>query len=368
MKTIFSTPVFENLTSKGLKKFWQGHVCQEGDQFFTRTSYWQSTASGELSIKQTSEPYEVKGKNIGKVNETTPKDQAMAELTSTVKKQMDKGYHEAGVEADILTLPMLAHVYEDRKHTLVLPGSVQPKLDGCRCLSKNGKKWSRQGKDFIAEVVAHLVFNTEGFTIDGELLLPSETGGFQDSLRAIKKFRPDVSPKLEYHVYDVVDEKMPFHVRYEMLQKLIAKAPPNVKLVQTHQISSEEEIFEHHARFTAAGFEGTMIRSHAGGYAVGQRNVQLLKLKDFLDDEFTIVGVEQGGGKELGCAIFVCETKDKKQFNVRPTGNTENRKEMWSQKESYIGEPLTVRFQNLSEDGIPRFPTGIAIRDKDLQG
>jgi DNA ligase-1 len=371
MNIIYSTPVLENLTSKGLAKFWQGHVCQDGDKFYTQTTYWQSTKDGGETVKQTSAPYEVIGKNIGKANETKPKDQAMSEMASTVKKQTDKGYHEVGGKAEILTLPMLAHVYAERKHTLILPGSVQPKLDGCRCLSLNGRKWSRQGKDFISQVIAHLQFNTDGHTIDGELLLPADSGGFQDSMKAIKKFREELSPKLEYHVYDMVDVNKPFPARYEMLQRLIEKAPPGVKLVPTHTVANEDEIFEYHAQFTAEGFEGTMIRSHIGGYIIGQRNIQLLKHKDFLDDEFTVIDVIEGGGKEKGCAIFVCETKDKLPFvpfNVRPQGSAEDRKNMFANRKSYIGQPLTVKFQNLSDDGVPRFPTGIAIRDKDLQG
>jgi ATP-dependent DNA ligase len=368
MNTIHSTPVLENKTSKGLAKFWQGHVVQDGGKFFTQTTFWQSTKDGGETVKQTSAPYEVVGKNIGKANETTPKDQAMSEMASTEKKQRDKGYHESGGTADILLLPMLAHKYAERKHTLSFPASVQPKLDGCRCLSLNGKKWSRGGKEFITEVIRHLQFNTDGHTIDGELLLPADEGGFQDSVKAIKKFREELSPKLEYHVYDMVDTNAPFPHRYETLQRLIEKAPPGVKLVPTHAITKEDEIFAHHSQFVLDGFEGTMVRSHTGAYVIGQRNVQLLKYKDFLDDEFIVTDVLEGGGKEKGCAIFVCETKDKQQFNVRPRGTAEARKKMFADRKTFIGQPLIVQYQNLSDEGIPRFPTGIAIRDKDIQG
>jgi DNA ligase-1 len=48
---------------------------------------------------------------------------------------------------------------------------------------------------------------------------------------------------------------------------------------------------------------------------------------------------------------------------VRPRGTREKRAEWWENREQYIGSKLTVRFQNLTADGIPRFPVGIAIRD-----
>jgi len=30
---------------------------------------------------------------------------------------------------------------------------------------------------------------------------------------------------------------------------------------------------------------------------------------------------------------------------------------------NYIGQQLTVRYQELTDDGVPRFPVGIAIRN-----
>ena len=46
----------------------------------------------------------------------------------------------------------------------------------------------------------------------------------------------------------------------------------------------------------------------------------------------------------------------------------ENKKEMFKTKESLVNKLLTVKYQNLSETGVPRFPVGITIRDVDLQG
>ncbi len=49
-------------------------------------------------------------------------------------------------------------------------------------------------------------------------------------------------------------------------------------------------------------------------------------------------------------------------LRVRPEGTVEERSEMFRQGESYIGNPLTVRFQRYSDDRVPNFPVGVGVR------
>ena len=56
-------------------------------------------------------------------------------------------------------------------------------------------------------------------------------------------------------------------------------------------------------------------------------------------------------------------TKAGKEFSCRPRGTHESRAELFKHGKEYVGKMLTVRFQELTADGIPRFPVGIAIRD-----
>ena len=96
---------------------------------------------------------------------------------------------------------------------------------------------------------------------------------------------------------------------------------------------------------------------------MGHRSADLQKYKEFKDDEYKIVGFKEGDGIEKGCVIWVCETKDHKTFSVRPRGTHEQRAEAFKSASKAVGKKLTVRFQELTEDGIPRFPVGLAIRD-----
>jgi len=47
---------------------------------------------------------------------------------------------------------------------------------------------------------------------------------------------------------------------------------------------------------------------------------------------------------------------------VVPQGTMEERKAMYDEAEDHIGELLKVKFFELTDDGIPRFPVGLGIR------
>jgi DNA ligase-1 len=50
-------------------------------------------------------------------------------------------------------------------------------------------------------------------------------------------------------------------------------------------------------------------------------------------------------------------------FKTRPRGTREERTEYFDNGDDYIGATLTVRYFEMTDDGIPRFPVGIAIRN-----
>jgi DNA ligase-1 len=98
-------------------------------------------------------------------------------------------------------------------------------------------------------------------------------------------------------------------------------------------------------------------------YEFGFRSNDLIKYKEFIDSEFLIIDVVEATGRDAGTAVFMCVTEDGKTFNVKPQGSKQLRAEYISNREKFINKKLTVQYQGLSDDGIPRFPSGIAIRD-----
>ena len=66
----------------------------------------------------------------------------------------------------------------------------------------------------------------------------------------------------------------------------------NIKLAETFEVNSKEELIEYHKKFMEEGYEGSIIRHSEEGYAVDKRSSSLLKFKDFHDIACTILGVE----------------------------------------------------------------------------
>jgi DNA ligase-1 len=133
--------------------------------------------------------------------------------------------------------------------------------------------------------------------------------------------------------------------------------------VTTEECKSREDLAGFHARWTTDGYEGVMLRNKAGKYRVGVRSVDLQKYKEFEDAEYKVVGFKEGDGVEKGCVVWLCVTAKNQEFAVRPRGTHEERQALFLEGDKYVGKMLTVRYQELTTDGIPRFPVGLTFRD-----
>ena len=331
--------------------------------------------------KHTTQETIVSGKNLGKVNATTAVGQAIFNAESKRNKKLDSGY-DYTIEGSRdkftnLLKPMLAQSYDKHKKKLVYPCYAQPKLDGIRCLARRRGDvvtlYSRKGK--VLDLVPHInealleVLN-DGQCADGELY--THGWDFQKIISAIKKTN-DNTPDIQYHIYDLpdmVDRSKPFVKRYSSFERQsITNAPACLVAVETPLIRTEEALMKYEDQCHDEGYEGIMARNIQSEYLFGYRSKDLLKVKRFLDAEYPIVDFTHGTSIELECCIFVCETPEGERFNVRPVGTHEERKVMYKNGASYVGKLLTVKYQELSNDNVPRFPVGLHIReDWDMGG
>ena len=94
-----------------------------------------------------------------------------------------------------------------------------------------------------------------------------------------------------------------------------------------------------------------------------KRSKYLQKYKEFFEEEFKIVGFHEGTGDMKGCVIWDCENKEGKIFAVVPKGTFETKREYYQNGAKYVNKLLTVIYQELTADGVPRFPIGKGIRD-----
>lgn len=361
-----STDVISNEGRLGTKH-WQGHVLRGKDgRFHTATSSWRDLQGGGTSKVVWSKPYYATPTNVGRANEKNNEEQAYFDLQSMLNKQTDKRLAER-------PLPMLAQTYHDplnpkkgRKKHIKFPALCQPKYDGMRVLYNGEAAWSRGNKEVIPEVFAHLEFDTQGETIDGELVLP-DNPKVNETMKAAKKYRPGVSDKLVYRVYDIVDPTTPFGDRFERLRKIVEMAG-NVQVILAHTevVHSEADIMRFHENVTAQGFEGTIIRNMDAVYEIDKRSNNLQKYKDFVDAEFEIVDiVEAGGGSSEGVGKFICRTEDGDLFESTATGTLEERREFLTNKQNYIGRFAKVKYREMSgKNNVPFHSNVLEIRDR----
>ena len=268
--------------------------------------------------------------------------------------------------------PMLAHQYNNKKSDIKFPCFVQPKLDGVRCVVAGNKLYSRNGNIF--PVLPHIenelkTFNKNNLILDGELY--TDDINFEKIVGLVKKWKKSEedqkdSLKIYLNVFDFIDSKLSFEQRLNVLDNFFEKNKnmKYIKQVKTEECKKEENINDFLEKYTKEGFEGLIIRNKSGLYEENNRSVNLQKLKKFIDEEFEIIDYTTPNiGKEVGCVIWICKTKEGKKFNVRPSGNYQERKYLYRNAKKYIGKMLTVRYQELTNGHVPRFPVGVTIRD-----
>lgn len=339
---------------------------------------------GNMGGKMVERTKPVTMKNIGRANQTTCESQAELEALALARKKMDENYRlttptqvmgKEGFEKRVSLLPMLAKSFEQKRLHTTSVIHLQPKLDGIRCIAYlqdgNVLMKTRKGKDITvcseinSELNKVLAINPT-MIFDGEIYYHG--WDFSKITSATKKRSTDTA-LLEYHIFDIINDK-PFGERMLKLKHVFLThraKDSRIKIVLTERSTSGFKGFidETHIRYTQAGYEGTMIRVDDCKYIQDKRSSELLKHKDFEDEEFVIVG----GARELlqdGNYGVVYEVQDPKNpavvFSVRPKGTMEQRANELKQLPGVIGLLYKVRYQNKSETFVPRFPSGLGVR------
>jgi len=347
-------PMLYKYTAKGQVQQWT--IVAQDDYFWTEEGIQGGTIT-------TSKPTYCKAKNVGRANATTPIQQALIEAQAKWQKKIDSGYNEKLTKEKKFLEPMLAHeLSKYEKLLFTVPTFIQPKLDGLRAINENNKLMSRNGKPFV---VPHLY--QDKWTLDGELYNHAFHDDFNKIVSLCKKQTPDEAElkeqqeKVQFWCYDLPSHKGKFSDRYEYLKVLALQFGDAFKLVPTHEVKSWAEINTWHEYFLGLGYEGSMLRLDLGDYE-NKRSKQLLKKKDFIDEEFKILGAEEGEGGRAGTiGFFVIDLGDGKTCKSNVKGDFEYLSEVWKEKDKYIGTKATIKYFNKTPDGSLRFPYVIKL-------
>lgn len=290
--------------------------------------------------------------------------------------------------------PMLAETCEDMS-TVRFPVMASPKLDGIRCVIRDGVPLSRKLKPIPNKHVCKVLSGLPAF--DGEIMMRDDFTGkllpFDKVQSAVMSH--DGEPEIEYHVFDRYGPEG-YKDRYEWAAAMISfisSVPPTLlKLVEHKMIGSVEELLDFEERCVEQGYEGVMLRCPNGPYKFGRSTLKegwLLKIKRWYDLEADLIGmVERMRNDNVAEVSELGLTKraKKKEFLV-PAGDmgalvlkygdvqfecgtgftAAQRVEMWNDKDKLLGQKLkaTIKYQELTKDGVPRFPVFKGFRHND---
>ncbi len=320
--------------------------------------------------------------------------QAILQLKSDYNDKMHEGYSWSGIVSTSKRQikVALAKVYgpPDKpgasRLNFTKGVAIQPKLDGVRHLvfvdtntsvgrlvQLSRKNRPRESMTILETELKRLFEHPElvGMCLDGELFVKGlGMNRIASIVSSVSKIHKDIGD-IRYHIFDLAcDSQLSFIDRYNILRRAFHSyqtkygEPVYLKLVPCYALQNHEEIWVATQAFLADGYEGGVVRKLDASYK-GSRSCNLLKVKIFVDEEAAIIGIEDGEGREKGLAIWRVRDIRGNEFRVRPRGTHEKRKEWFDYPAGLIGKQATIRYFELTEYNIPRFPVGICIRDYD---
>ncbi len=232
---------------------------------------------------------------------------------------------------------------------------LSEKLDGVRAYWDGKQFLSRQGNVFHAP--DWFVKGLPGEPLDGELWLGRKR--FQRAVGIVRRQdKSDHWKEIKYLVFDAPGLDKPFEARSDFLKECLRAAATPYAAPHEHQACRGiDHLKEELARLEALGGEGLMLRKPGSRYERG-RSATLLKVKSFHDAEARVLKHLEGAGKHKGRlgALFV-ELADGTTFSVG-TGFSDKERE----QPPPVGSLITFRYQELSEAGVPRFPSYVGMR------
>ena len=279
---------------------------------------------------------------------------------------------------------------------LTYPVLASPKIDGIRCLIRDGRAVSRTLKKIPnQEVRAALEGLPHG--IEGELIVEGGYNACQSF------FMSKTPPHRDWWFFAFDWERAEFGMQgfqgrlTELAQWSEEYGHNNLRVVEHTLITNGDDLREYVAQQLGDGFEGAMVRDPKGLYKYGRSTVReggLLKIKNFEDEEAVIFKVEEqfhndneatkdafgrtkrSSHKENKRAAgtmgaLVCRTmRGAVQFNIGTGFTQQERDDIWKNRKAVIGHIVKFRYQpdpgGRADKQVPRGPAVfIGFRDKE---
>jgi DNA ligase-1 len=232
---------------------------------------------------------------------------------------------------------------------------MSEKLDGVRAYWDGKQFLSRQGNRYHAP--DWFVEGLPESTLDGELWLDRKQ--FQRTVSIVRRQdKSDHWKDVRFLVFDAPAIAEDFENRLRYLEDTFArKSTPYAGMHAHVECTGLEHLRAELARVESLGGEGLMLRQPGSKYEVG-RSATLLKVKTFHDAEAVVLGHQAGKGRHQGrLGALLVRLEDGTEFAVG-TGFSDQERAA----PPAVGSVITFRYQELSEAGVPRFPSYVGLR------
>ena len=298
----------------------------------------------------------------------------------------------------MLKSPMLAYgPMSDEKIERLLPLFAQPKLDGIRMMASGGVGWARSLKEIPNYHLQHriVIWRDTLQGLDGELIAgePTDQLARNRTHKAVMARMAD-DPDVRWYVYDSWEHGGTFEERLFSLTKRANDWPGWVRLVETRECLTMDDVRRCEEHFLSLGYEGMILRRPSSLYRNGRatsREGQLIKVKRFLDTEAEVVdfveemhnsneaSLNELGYQErsshkagllpkgrLGALVAKGRFPDGREYTVRiGTGFThEQREEFWASRHLIKGQLVTFKYLPIGVKDAPVNPVFVGFRDR----
>jgi len=232
---------------------------------------------------------------------------------------------------------------------------LSEKLDGVRAFWDGTQFWSRLGNVFHAP--DWFIAGLPKVPLDGELWLGRKQ--FQRAVSIVRRQdKSDHWKDIRYVVFDAPKLEKPFENRLAFVRECLMDKPlPYASFHEHEKCQGVDHLRAELDRLDALGAEGLMLRQAGSRYESG-RSSTLLKVKRFHDAEARVLKHLAGAGRHKGrLGALMVELADGTTFSVGTGFSDAQRGDP-----PPIGSTITFRYQELSEGGVPRFPSFVGLR------
>ncbi|MCK9380277.1 MAG: DNA ligase [Sulfuritalea sp.] len=196
--------------------------------------------------------------------------------------------------------------------------------------------------------------------LDGELWL--ERGSFDRLSSIVRRQSPDDTEwrRVRYMIFELPNASGSFTARVEQIRAVIAAANlPWLQAIPQFRLSDAAALQKKLHDIVHSGGEGLMLHRDDAAYETG-RSSALLKVTPWLDAEARVVAHLPGKGKYIGMlGALRMELPDGRRFSLG-SGLTDALR----RKPPPLGTLITYRYRELTQNGMPRFPRYLRVRDE----